>query len=96
MNATSTDCRCPMCSRQYKSTEREWSCRCECCPGCCVCDPGGARYQVEGVDENGTWSWSNISADGVEANTIFDSEAEAEAAAVDLAGGTAATRAKSE
>lgn len=42
------------------------------------------RYQLEGQDTDGCWSWSNVSADGVEAHTLFDTEEEAEAARAEL------------
>jgi hypothetical protein len=42
-------------------------------------------YQIEGKDENGGWSWSNISADGVHVNVLFEEKADAESAADYLA-----------
>jgi len=30
------------------------------------------RYLLEGRDEDGQWSWSNVSADGIKANATFD------------------------
>jgi hypothetical protein len=36
------------------------------------------RYQIEGRGENGQWSWSNVSADGVRADTIFEDRQDAE------------------
>lgn len=42
------------------------------------------RYQLEGRDEDGQWSWSHISADDIEANTILDTAEEAEAARREL------------
>jgi len=46
---------------------------------------GTARYQIEGLDENGQWSWMNVSADKVEANTMFETQADAQSALVTLA-----------
>ena len=42
------------------------------------------RFQLEGQDTDGRWCWSNISADGVKAHTLFDTEEEAEAARAEL------------
>jgi len=38
------------------------------------------RYLLEGRDEDGQWSWSNVSADGIKANATFDVRADAVAA----------------
>jgi hypothetical protein len=42
------------------------------------------RYQIEAIDDDGQWNWSNVSADGVEAHTILETREEAEAAMADL------------
>jgi hypothetical protein len=34
--------------------------------------PAPGRWQLEGLDRDGQWSWSNVSADGIEANTILE------------------------
>ena len=53
------------------------------------------RYQLEGRDEDGQWSWSHISADDIEANTILDTAEEAEAAGASWCGSTDARTTRS-
>ena len=42
------------------------------------------RYLLEGIDDDGRWDWSHVSADGVRDHCILDTLAEAEAARADL------------
>jgi hypothetical protein len=42
------------------------------------------RYLLEGIDENGVWDWSHVSADGVRGHCVLDTRAEADAARAEL------------